>query len=143
MRIPLLLPLVALLAQSLHAEPLVLPARDAKGEAPVRWEPSRTALIICDMWDSHTCPNAASRVAEMAPRVDAVAKALRAKGALIIHCPSDTMKFYEGSPQRRLAQSAPVVHAAPSMPPVVASQNPEYKLQVIVPGHCALLVQSA
>jgi nicotinamidase-related amidase len=45
----------------------------------------------------------------MAPRVDAVAKALRSKGALIIHCPSDTMKFYEGTPQRKLAQSAPAV----------------------------------
>jgi nicotinamidase-related amidase len=45
----------------------------------------------------------------MAPRVNEVAKALRAKGVLIIHCPSDTMKFYEGTPQRKLAQSAPVV----------------------------------
>jgi hypothetical protein len=31
------------------------------------------------------------------------------RGVLIIHCPSDTMKFYEGTPQRRLAQSAPPV----------------------------------
>ena len=32
-----------------------------------------------------------------------------AKGALIIHCPSDTMAFYKDTPQRRLAQQAPKV----------------------------------
>jgi nicotinamidase-related amidase len=96
------------------AEPLslTLRRRDESGSAKDEtkaWDPAKTALIICDMWDTHTCPNAASRVGEMAPRVDAVAKALRAKGALIIHCPSDTMKFYEGAPGRKLAQQAPVV----------------------------------
>jgi nicotinamidase-related amidase len=116
MRSRLFLPLFALFPLALHAEPISLPARTRIAEHPadpaesvVKWEPRETALIICDMWDTHTCPNAAARVAEMAPRVDAVAKALRAKGALIIHCPSDTLKFYEGTPQRKLAQSAPVV----------------------------------
>lgn len=116
MRSHFLLPLVALLPCFLHAEPMPLITRSrsaessaAPVESTVKWESKRTALIICDMWDTHTCPNSAARVAEMAPRVDAVAKALRAKGALIIHCPSDTMKFYEGSPQRKLAQSAPAV----------------------------------
>jgi type 1 glutamine amidotransferase len=28
---------------------------------------------------------------------------------LVIHCPSDTLKFYEGTPQRKLAQRAPKV----------------------------------
>jgi len=32
---------------------------------------------------------------------------LRERGVLIIHCPSETMKFYEGTPGRRLAQAAP------------------------------------
>jgi len=27
------------------------------------WEPRETAIVVCDMWDSHTCPNAAQRVA--------------------------------------------------------------------------------
>lgn len=116
MRLPLFLPLIALIPWSLQAEPLSLPARSRSPESPatpkesvVQWEPRKTALIICDMWDTHTCPNAAARVGEIAPRVDAVAKALRAQGALIIHCPSDTMKFYEGTPQRKVAQSAPAV----------------------------------
>jgi nicotinamidase-related amidase len=34
---------------------------------------------------------------------------LRGRGVLIIHCPSETMKFYEGSPGRKLAQAAPAV----------------------------------
>ncbi|MEO8351152.1 MAG: ThuA domain-containing protein [Chthoniobacteraceae bacterium] len=75
----------------------------------VTWDGEKTAVIICDMWDTHTCPNAAARVAEMAPRVNEFAKAARAKGALIIHCPSDVTKFYADTPQRRLAQAAPVV----------------------------------
>ena len=37
---------------------------------------------------------------------DTVAE-LRKRGVLIIHCPSETMKFYEGSAGRKLAQSAP------------------------------------
>lgn len=100
------------------AEPLSIVQRSRSGASEGKagaidrvksWDPTKTALIICDMWDAHTCPNAAARVGEMAPRVDALAKALRANGALIIHCPSDTMKFYEGTPQRRLAQQAPPV----------------------------------
>ena len=80
-------------------------------EETKRWDLAKTALVICDMWDTHTCPAAAARVDELAPRIDAVAKALRARGALIIHCPSDTMKFYADTPQRRLAQAAPVVQS--------------------------------
>lgn len=27
----------------------------------VRWNPGQTAIIICDMWDDHTCKGAAER----------------------------------------------------------------------------------
>lgn len=73
------------------------------------WNPRQTALVICDMWDAHTCPNSAARVAEMAPRVNEFAKAARARGVLIIHCPSNTMEFYKDHPGRKLAQAAPEV----------------------------------
>ncbi|WP_437230864.1 ThuA domain-containing protein [Planctomicrobium sp. SH661] len=75
------------------------------------WDPKETAIIVCDMWDTHTCPNAAARVAEMAPRMNEVLKAARAKGMLIIHAPSDTMKFYQDHPARLRARSAPVVES--------------------------------
>lgn len=83
-------------------------------EKEVQWEPRKTALVICDMWDKHWCQGATRRVAEMAPRMNQVVQAARARGVLIIHCPSDTLKFYADTPQRRLAQSAPVV--TPNVP---------------------------
>lgn len=75
----------------------------------VEWLPHQTAIVVCDMWDRHWCPNATSRVAEMAPRMNEVISAARSRGVLIIHCPSDTMDFYKDWPQRKLAQSAPIV----------------------------------
>ena len=78
-------------------------------EKSVVWEPRKTALVICDMWDKHWCEGATRRVAEMAPRLNQVVQKARAQGVFIIHCPSDTMKFYAGTPARRLAQAAPKV----------------------------------
>jgi nicotinamidase-related amidase len=71
------------------------------------WQSAATAVVICDMWDKHWCKGASERVAEMASRMNEVVTKLRERGVLIIHCPSDTMKFYEGSPGRKLAQTAP------------------------------------
>ncbi len=81
-------------------------------EKAVQWDATRTAVVICDMWDRHHCPDATERVGEMAPRMNEVLKVARAKGMLIIHCPSDTLKFYENHPGRKLAQSAPKVETA-------------------------------
>ena len=113
----LAIPLLALLALTdlARAAVLELPlqSRAVKNSEPTermaQWDGAKTAVVICDMWDTHTCPNAAARVAEFAPRVNEFVKAARAKGALIIHCPSDVTKFYTDTPARRLAQSAPVV----------------------------------
>src|SRR6185503_13977590 len=85
-----------------EAAPVVL-------DKQVRWEAAGTAIVICDMWDKHHCPDATERVGEMAPRMNEVVKAARAKGVSIIHCPSDTLKFYQDHPGRKLAQSAPKV----------------------------------
>lgn len=73
----------------------------------LNWNARKTALVICDMWDAHTCPNAAARVGEMASQVNEFAKAARSRGVLIIHCPSNTMEFYKDHLGRKLAQSAP------------------------------------
>jgi len=73
----------------------------------VSWETAATAVVICDMWDQHWCKGASARVAEMAPRMNQVVAELRNRGVLIIHCPSSTMKFYEGTPERKMAQAAP------------------------------------
>ena len=79
---------------------------------PVEWPAAHTAVVICDMWDRHWSPTATRRVAEMAPRMNEVVAEARRRGALIIHCPSDTMPFYEGTPQRERARQAPTVETA-------------------------------
>jgi nicotinamidase-related amidase len=71
------------------------------------WNAAKTAIIICDMWDDHTCKGAAQRVAEMAPAVNRAAKAARAQGVFVIHAPSGRMSYYKNAPQRRRAIEAP------------------------------------
>ncbi len=79
----------------------------------VAWDPRTTALIICDMWDQHWCKGATARVAELAPRMNAVVAKARAAGVLIIHAPSGTVDAYGNHPARQRALAAP---AAPGMP---------------------------
>src|SRR3954470_17014275 len=81
---------------------------------PKEWDSKKTAAIVCDMWDNHWSANASARVAEMAPRMNDLLTALRARGVLIIHCPSDTMDFYKDTPQRARAKAAP--EATPKVP---------------------------
>lgn len=75
----------------------------------VEWDSSKTAAVVCDMWQKHWCAGATRRVADMANRMNDVLVQLRKRGVLIIHCPSAGMKYYEGTPQRKRAQSAPPV----------------------------------
>jgi nicotinamidase-related amidase len=92
-------------ALTLHAR------RRAKGKPPtesvLKWPVARTAIVICDMWDTHTCAMSAQRVAALAPRMNQVVSAARALGVMIIHAPSDTMKFYDGTPWRERIRQAP------------------------------------
>jgi hypothetical protein len=70
---------------------LSLRARSRGGQTPgsgplqvservLRWEVAQTAIIICDMWDTHTCNLSAQRVAAMAPRMN---HAVSAAGAWV------------------------------------------------------------
>jgi len=86
-----------------------LNTRRGKVIAPVVWEPKRTAVIICDMWDDHWCKRAAQRCSELAPRVNAFAQVVRAHGGLVVHAPSDTMQFYSGLQQRERAKGVSIV----------------------------------
>jgi nicotinamidase-related amidase len=86
-------------------------------ERLLRWDVAKTAIIVCDMWDTHTCSMSAQRVAAMAPRMNQVISSARSLGVMIIHAPSDTMKFYEGTPWRQRMQRAPM---APSSIPILA-----------------------
>lgn len=74
---------------------------------PKSWEPRKTAVIICDMWNKHWCQGATSRGAEIAPRINELCNLLRKRGVLIIHAPSGVVKAYQDHPARRLAADAP------------------------------------
>lgn len=91
--------------------PLQLHLRTRDGgaarEETATWDPTKTALIICDMWDDHWCKSAARRVGEMAGPLNETVKAARARGVFIIHSPSTCTDFYKDTPQRRRAQAAP------------------------------------
>ena len=50
------------------------------------------------------------------PRMNETLKAVRARGAHIIHAPSDTMSFYSGNPARRRIVDAPPVPTPPERP---------------------------
>lgn len=82
------------------------------------WEPQRTALIICDMWDRHWCPGATDRVAEIAPYMNEVVRDARDKGIFIIHAPSDVTDYYAEHPARERAMQAP---AASNLPEEIRS----------------------
>jgi nicotinamidase-related amidase len=83
-------------------------------ERVLPWDPARTAVILCDVWDDHTCRSAARRAGEMAPRIDAFARAARRRGAFVIHAPSEVIRAYEDTPQRKRAREAP--RARPPVP---------------------------
>jgi len=121
--------LVAAAELRLHLRTQVLKP-DAGGHN--QWEPvvteqvlraDQTAIIVCDMWDKHWSRGASERVAAMAPRMNEVLKAARAKGVTIIHCPSETMPFYQDAPARKRMIEAPraempaeQAHADPPQP---------------------------
>ena len=87
---------------------------------------SRTALVICDVWDCHTCRGAEERLEKLLPRMQQVTAAQRERGGLIVHAPSDARDFdrlYGGTPARRrildcpsVAPPADLEHADPPLP---------------------------
>lgn len=83
-----------------------------------QWEAAKTAVIICDMWDSHHSVTAVRRVNEMAPRLNEVLLVARKMGATIIHAPSDCMPAYADHPARLRALETP---RATRRPPEIAA----------------------
>ncbi|WP_010582352.1 isochorismatase family protein [Schlesneria paludicola] len=86
-----------------------LTGRFAKLESIVKWDPQQTAMIVCDMWDQHWCRGAARRVEELAGPMNELIREARKRGVFIIHAPSTTVKFYEGTLPRKRAQQAKMV----------------------------------
>jgi type 1 glutamine amidotransferase len=59
------------------------------------------------MRDRQGCPDAARRVAEMAPYMNTSVSVARDAGVLIIHAPVGAADFYAGTPEREKAVAAP------------------------------------
>lgn len=85
---------------------------------PESWQGNQTAVIVCDMWDSHHCVNAVRRVAELAPQIDHFVNNLRDRGVTIIHAPSGCMSAYQSHPARVRATEVPL---SKSLPPEIAN----------------------
>ena len=84
-------------------------------ESRIFWEASRSAVIICDMWDLRGlrhCRSATMRIEELAPAMNRVLAALRQEGAFIVHAPSGCMNVYRDTEARLRAANA-VQHTAP------------------------------
>src|SRR5688572_32896395 len=64
-------------------------------EEPRALDPAKTALVLCDVWDCHTCRGAEERLGMLLPRMQQLIAALRPRGVLIVHAPSDTRDFVE------------------------------------------------
>jgi nicotinamidase-related amidase/type 1 glutamine amidotransferase len=83
----------------------------------VNWDPKKSAIIICDMWNVHWCKGATDRVAELAGPMNDFVKIAREKGVLIVHSPSDIIDYYKDYPGRKRAQQ----NQKPDLPDFLAS----------------------
>ena len=86
---------------------LVLQLRTGTTTRTARWDPKKTAFVVCDMWDDHWCKGAAARVGELAGPMNRLLAEARRRGVFILHAPSTTVGFYKDSPARKRAQEAP------------------------------------
>jgi nicotinamidase-related amidase len=82
----------------------------------VAWPAAETALLLCDVWNHHTCRGAEVRLERLLPRMAEVVASLRQRGALIVHSPSNTMSFYDGTPARQRVLDTPKVEPPPDLP---------------------------
>ncbi len=93
-------------------------------ERAAEWQPARTAVIVCDVWDRHHCLNAVRRMTEFLPRMNQLLTVCRSNGATIIHSPSDCMPTYEQHPARLRARQAPHAPGRPADVEFWCSQIP-------------------
>ncbi len=99
-----------------QAVQLTVRQRDALGRlAPqdVTMEPTKTAVVVVDMWDRHWCTTYTKRVANLVPRMNNTLSAARKLGVQVVFAPSDTIEFY-GEYSQRMAMQAIAQHPVPA-----------------------------
>ena len=79
------------------------------------WKPSKTALLLCDIWDSHWCRGAVKRLNLMTKQMNNVTSSCRSLDMPIIHAPSSTLDFYKDTPARKRVKSIPPFDIPPDL----------------------------
>ena len=79
------------------------------------FDPTKTAILICDMWDLHWCTISTNRFNQIAHEMSVIVESARNQGFRIIHSPSDCMGFYRDLPQRQRMISLPRVQPPDSL----------------------------
>ena len=76
---------------------------------PLKWPAEQSAAIVCDMWNEHWSRGATERVDLLAPKMNTLIRRLRNNGLQVVHAPTHTMGFYEGTPARMRIQAVPLL----------------------------------
>ncbi len=107
----------SVLRVSLRTQQLASPKSSAhvSVEAPETWAADETAVIVCDMWDSHHCYRAVLRENQMVPRMNELLTRLRRQGSVIIHAPSGCVDFYKQHPARQRTLEVPKAEVPPGI----------------------------
>ena len=69
--------------------------------------PTQTAVVVIDMWDRHWCQTYTARVGNPIPRMNQTLDAARKLGLQIVVAPSDVVRVYEDTPQRKAMKTIP------------------------------------
>jgi nicotinamidase-related amidase len=104
---------------------------------PTVIDPSKTAIIIIDMWNFHWCMTATERVSAMVPRMNQVLAIARELGMQVVWNPSDVVTAYSGYPQYEKAVAVEHQHAPQIRETLVAKFTAPYGKCLCGPGiHC-------
>jgi nicotinamidase-related amidase len=100
-----------------------LPLRQNKQEKQTIIDTTKTALVICDMWDQHHCSPLTKRTSILAQKMITTINKTRNLGIQVIHAPSGCMDYYEKYPQHKNIKSnkqlqPPIVPYDPKQPPL-------------------------
>jgi len=84
------------------------PNTDTVVVTPTRIDPSKTGIVVVDMWNYHWCKTATERVAAMVPRMERCLTEARQMGMKVFLCPTDAVDQYAGTPQREAVFAVPI-----------------------------------
>jgi nicotinamidase-related amidase len=96
-----------------HAAPLSLTLQTRDHEtgrirtAAEQVDPTKTGIVVVDMWNTNDCMTNAQRCAALVPRMNKVLAVARHLGMQIIWAPTDVASQYAGTPQREHAIALP------------------------------------